>query len=135
MVPDSGATSHITSVQGNIQQPRAYNGNIYTTDGSPLLISQSGRSIVRSKNQSFVLQDILLMPSTTRNLLSVNKFSNDNRVALHFDSQRVQVKDADTNDVLLEGKAREGLYELPLRMGDDKSVNLCVNLPHYLWHY
>lgn len=44
--PDSGATSHITSTHGNIQKPRAYNGNIYTANGSPIFVNQSGWSIV-----------------------------------------------------------------------------------------
>lgn len=74
--PDSGDTSHIMASQENIQYPRAYKGNdqIFTVDGSPLLISQSGRSCFKTKSINFVMQDLLLVPSATRNLLSMNRF-------------------------------------------------------------
>lgn len=132
---DSGATSHITATPENIQLPRSFTDNnfIYTADGSPIQITRSSRNMTQSKDQSFILQDLLLVPSTTRNLLSVNRFCIDNNVSLHFDSQKVKVHDTTTEEVLLEGRTNGGwLYELPLKIGKTETVNICEKLPHHL---
>lgn len=44
------------------------------------------------------------------------------------------MKDLVTEVVLLEGRVREGLYELPLQWGTSRVVLNCERLPHYLWH-
>lgn len=131
--PDTGATSHITVIPENIQHLRAFNGNnyIFTADGSPLLISQSGRSIFKSENRSFILKDLLLVPTVTRNLLSVNKFCIDNDVSLRFDSQKVQVRDRATDDLLIEGTVNDGSYELPMKADKIGTINPCTKLPHF----
>lgn len=120
----------------NIQHPRALNGNnyIYTADDNPLSISQFGRCVFKSDSHLFILTDLLLVPTVTRNLLSVNKFCIDNNVSLRFDSQRVQVWDKATDEVLIEGTANKGLYELPMGIEKIKVVNSCTKLPHFLWH-
>lgn len=134
---DSGATLHITTSLENIQRPRPYLGKdcIFIVDGSPLTIHQSGQSVVTtSSNKSFLLQDLLHVPSTTHNLISVNCFCIDNVVCLLFDFQRVQVRDPTTEDVLLGGRVRGGLYELLLYLNHTDAALLCEDLSHYLWH-
>lgn len=58
--PDSGATSHITSLEDNIKYPRQYTGKdcIYTADGTPLPITKSGRSVAKINESSLVLHDL-----------------------------------------------------------------------------
>lgn len=68
-------------------------------------------------------------------MLSVNRFFIDNGVSFCFDAQRVQVQDVATDEVLVEGRANGGLYELPMKIqSSDGSVNLCEKLPHFSWH-
>lgn len=52
---------------------------------------------------------------------------------LLFDSQKVQTSDLATNDVVLEGRAKGGLYEL-LRMNHRGASLSYENLSHFLWH-
>lgn len=103
--PDSGATSYITAASWNVQRPRPYSSNecILMEDGSLLPISSCGRSVVCSlANKSFILQDLLLVPAASCNLLSVNKLYGDKNVYLVFDSQKVQVCDPATKEVFME---------------------------------
>lgn len=51
-----------------------------------------------------------------------------------FDSQRVQVWDLVTKRVLLEGRACDGLYELPLTLNKDGTLLLFENSSYFLWH-
>lgn len=101
--PDSGATSHITSSAENIQRPHSYHGNdhILSADGSPIHIRQSGTSSFCSNSPSFILNDFLLVPSATKNLLSINHFCIDNGVCLRYDSQKVHVRDIHTEKILM----------------------------------
>lgn len=99
------ATSHITNDTANIQQSRIPNGNpkIYTADGSPLSTLETGRSLTQShssSNPNFLLDDILFVLASTRN----------------FHSQTVQLRDMESERILLQGKARDGLYQLPLHL-------------------
>lgn len=72
--PNTEATSHITNNPENIQHPHVYHGNsqILAIDGSPMPISQFGSSHFTSNSSSFLLKDMLLVPTTTKNLISVN---------------------------------------------------------------
>lgn len=103
--PDSRSTSHITTTSQNMQQPCLFTGNecILTANRSPLPISNHGKSVVcSSKYRKFILEDLLIVPTTSKNLLSVNKFCSNNDVHIVFDSQRVQVCDPATKEVLME---------------------------------
>lgn len=87
--PNSRATSHIIAFIDNVQHPRPFSGNhcILTADGSPLTITKVGQSIAsNSSNRSFLLRDLLHVPSSTRNLLSVHRFCVDIDLYLIFDS-------------------------------------------------
>lgn len=127
--PDSEATSHITSSADNIHCPRPFSDkqSILTADGSPLPIRKIEHSLVtNSLNKSFALRDLLHVPSATWNLLSIYQFCTINHVYLVFNSQNVHVRDSMTNEVLLEGRAKGGLYELPLSINSSGAVLSCV---------
>lgn len=108
---------------------------ILTTDGSRLPISGCGQTVVHSStDRSLVIQDLLLVQNSSHNLLSVNKFCCDNNVCFVFDSQRVQVWDPATRNVLLEGRACDGLYELPLQQLANGRALMCENSLSFLCH-
>lgn len=137
--PDSGASSHITAASDNMQQPRLFLGNecILTANGSPLPIFGCGQSVVHSlTNKSFILCDLLHVLAASRNLLSIHRFCCDNNVILVFDSQRVQVKDLVTEDMLMEGRTNGSLYELPLQLNRDGEILLLsVALPPWAFKF
>src|ERR1044072_9766529 len=53
------------------------------------------------------LKDLLLVPSITKNLVSVSKFSKDNKVFFEFHSTYCVVKLQGTSEVLLRGSVGE----------------------------
>lgn len=81
-----------------------------------MLISHSGKSGFSSGQRIFMLNDLLLVPTASKNLLSVYQFFIDTNVFLEFDSLSVRVKDVVTKEMLLEGNQENGLYQLPVKI-------------------
>lgn len=101
--PNSRATSHVTSTDKNIKLPRAYNGNefILAADGNSMAISYSGRTNFFANSSSFVLNDVLLVSSASKNLLLVYRFCANNNLYIEFDAQRVKARDLQSREVVL----------------------------------
>lgn len=60
------------------------------------------------------LNNILHVPHSTKNLLSIAKLAQDNNVIAKFNSDIVFVKDQATKKVLLQGAFKNGLYSVLL---------------------
>ena len=70
-------------------------------------ISHIGQASLLSRTtKTLRLLDVLRVPSVTRSLLSVPKLTRDNNVFVEFHPFHFFVKDRDTRDVLLSGRAR-----------------------------
>ncbi|KAK2354410.1 putative mitochondrial protein [Trifolium repens] len=157
--PDSGASYHVTSDPRNLQQSTPFEGHdqIYIGNGQGLTISSAGTSSFPSPllpNHPLVLNNLLLVPSITKNLISVSQFSRDNNVYFVFSADSCLVKSQANDAILLKGRVgRDGLYEFPdLALNSAKSssslhssvsintVSHCtppISLApssHYLWH-
>lgn len=81
--PDSGATNHVTVKSSNIFQGIEHTGSeqLYVGNGAGLCIKKIRTSFVNSSVKPFIslaLNDFLLVPNITKNLLSVSKFAKDN---------------------------------------------------------
>lgn len=87
-------------------------------------IPHTGMSKFTHKNRVFHLNDIFLIPSTSKNLLSVYQLCCDNHVFIEFDCHKVKVKDAGTKEVLLGGIHENGLYRLPIHISRSVSCAL-----------
>lgn len=84
---------------------------------------------------------ILFVPGITKNLLSVSKFTKDNKVLFKFSPTQCYVRDLKTNKVLFRGSMQIGLYKLHL----DSTVDLVTLTTHCLiaaslvplpvWHF
>lgn len=133
--PNSWASSHITAVGHNIQKPCGFSGNtcLLTADGSPLQITSSGHSSVPISNKSIEFNDILHVPTATRNLLSVNKLCVDNNLCFVFDSHTVEARDRATGEVALRGVAKGGLYEMKIPIQRNEAALLCDSQSR--WHH
>lgn len=116
---DSGATTHITADLSNLQVQNDYTGtdNVTVGNGSSLPISHVGQASIPScsSSQSLLLNNILYVPSITKNLLSISQFTKDNNVLFEFHHTHCLVKDKLTNQTLLHGMLKDGLYQLDLQ--------------------
>lgn len=112
--PDSGATNHVTPTISNLMTCMDYTGNdqIHMGNGTGLQIQHIGQSNFCSKFNSRILslKQLLHVPSITKNLLSVSKFSSDNNVFFEFYPNYCCVKDQVSKAILMEGRVKDGLY-------------------------
>lgn len=137
--PDSCATNHATYDVGNIQKGQAYSGNKSNNaaDGRLMNITHFGTSSLYSSNRNYMLNDLLTVPTASKNLLSVKRFWCDNRVSIEFDPQTVRTKNLGTRETLFVGKENEGLHELQLRINESMQVNqaeIGVKASARTWH-
>lgn len=110
---DYGATNHITPDENNLVHKTSYTGQdqIHVGDGTGLTINHIGASSFYSQftSKALTLNHLLHVPSITKNLLIVSKFSSDNGAFFKFFPNHCFVKDQVSHNVLMEGKLRNGL--------------------------
>jgi hypothetical protein len=126
---DSGATHHITSKLNNMTVRDKYRGTdrVNTAGGHGMPISHVGHSIVRTPAQNFHLTNVLHVPHASKNLLSVHRFTLDNRVFIEFHPFFFLIKDQVTRRILHRGRCVGGLYPLiSSLMSSSSSKHACV---------
>ncbi|XP_019455094.1 PREDICTED: uncharacterized protein LOC109356216 [Lupinus angustifolius] len=117
--PDSGATNHITSDPTFLHEPTEQFGpeHLYMGNGTKASISYAGHTSFPSPfspHISLSLNNLLLVPSITKNLISVSQFAKDNNCFFEFHPNECFVKSQDSNTILLKGSlTTEGLYAFP----------------------
>ena len=83
--PDSGATDHITdNLDKMIRDKYRGRDKVHIANGEGMQISHIFHSCIKTPNRDIHLQNILHVPSTTKNLLSVHKLALDNDIFLNF---------------------------------------------------
>ena len=118
-IPDLGASFHVIGEPHNIHQLGHFEGldQIFIGNGQGLHINGSGSSSFLSPINSHVcfrLNNLLHVPSITKNLLSVSKFAKDNYVFFEFHPHHCLVKSQGTHETLLQGVVGvDGLYSFP----------------------
>ena len=112
--PDTGANQHVTPDLATLTASEPYNGNdnLHVGDGKGLSISNIGHTKIYNPHRSFILSNVLHVPAITKPLLSVQKFCLDNNVYFEFHPFLFYVKDLNTNEELLSGQSKDGLYTL-----------------------
>lgn len=113
---DSGATHHMTSDLDNLALHQPYNGNdaVLIGDGSPLPITHTGSLSLSSSSKPITLNNVLCVPHIHKNLISVYRLCNANKVSVEFFPASFQVKDLYSGVPLLHGKTKDELYEWPV---------------------
>ncbi|GAU47127.1 hypothetical protein TSUD_247490 [Trifolium subterraneum] len=139
--PDSGASFHVTGDSRNIQEPTPFAGSehIYMGNGQSLPIISSGSSIFNASNYAqthLILNNLLHVPSITKNLISVSQFAKDNAVYFEFHPNYCLVKSQATNKVLLQGNVRtDGLYSFShISIAPAKSSSLLSSFKPYVFN-
>jgi histone deacetylase 1/2 len=93
-------------------EPYLGNDNLHVGDGKGLPISHLGHTKIYTPHHSFTLSNVLHVLVITKPLLSVQKFYLDNNIYFEFHPRVFYVKDLNTNEVLLSGQSKDGLYAL-----------------------
>ena len=81
-------------------------------NGKTLPISHTGHSIFNSSTHSYFLKNILHVPDSCANLLSVTSFTTANNVSVEFFPTYFLIKDILTRQVLHTGPNDNGLYSM-----------------------
>jgi len=71
----SGATNHVIKAQSNVQQSLECDRSINTADGRPMKITHYDNSIFSVNNRIFNLDQLLYVPSASKNLISIKRFA------------------------------------------------------------
>jgi hypothetical protein len=130
---DTGATDHITNELDKLVLHDKYHGNdqIRTANRACMNINHIGTAIVSTPNCNLQLHNVLHVPTSKKNLVSVNRLAADNHAFLEFHPDFFFIKDQATKKTLFEGKCRGGLYPLP---ESRREANCVVKPSTSRWH-
>lgn len=134
---DTGATDHLTGELDKLSMKQPYTGkdNVHTANGAGMQILHVGQAALASRYKTFKLRNVLHVPSVTRNLLSVRRFTTDNHVSMEFYPNHLLVKDLDTRNTVLSGHCRGDLYAVNDNTSSScKSVFSGVRTSSEQWH-
>jgi hypothetical protein len=112
--PDTGATHHITGELHNLTVCDKYKGHdkVNTANGQGMSISHVGHSTIHNQVQNFHLRNILHVPTASKNLLSVRRFTLDNSLFVEFHPFFFLIKDQVMRKIVHRGCCVGGLYPL-----------------------
>jgi hypothetical protein len=131
---DSGATDHITGELEKLAVRNKYQGGdqIHTTSGSGMNISYIGHTIFCTPKHSILLKDILYVPRSNKNLVSIHRLTSDNSIFIELHPTFFLINDRKTRTILLRGQCIGGLYPLP--MAAIKEVCCARRSSINVWH-
>ncbi|KAG7587359.1 GAG-pre-integrase domain [Arabidopsis thaliana x Arabidopsis arenosa] len=136
---DSGATHHMTSDLHNLSLHHPYAGEdaVLIGDGSGLPITHTGSTILPSNSRNLSLNSVLCVPNIRKNLISVYRLCNANKVSVEFFPASFQVKDLSSGVPLIHGKTSDELYEWPASPSTLSSFFAATKTKTSIndWHY
>ena len=104
----------------HISETFAGTSKLVVGNGVGLNITHIGITALKLYNSNdntsytFKLNDILLVPQVTKNLISISNLTKDNDVVIEFTDNFCFLKDKVKNLIILLGKVEKGLYRLQL---------------------
>ncbi|GKA02740.1 hypothetical protein Tco_0675521 [Tanacetum coccineum] len=128
----TGATSHFSSHTGNLQIS-SLNRNFHSViveNESSIPVINSGHVQITNPYRSLHLRNVHVTPNIIKNLVSVRKFTTDNKCFIDFDPYGFIVRDYHTRQTLLRCDSTCDLY--PLHVAAPAFALLTNN--HSLWH-
>jgi len=85
---------------------------VLTANGAGMTINHIGHSTLRFPVRDIHLNNVLHVPSASKNLVSAHRLVKDNNAFLELHPRHFSLKDQVTRKTLLEGRCEEGLYPL-----------------------
>ena len=135
--PDSGATNHVTPDASHLMDSVPFSGadQVHIGNGQGLPISSIGSMHFTSPfepHTTLSLHNLLLVPSITKNLVSVSQFARDNNVYFEFHPDVCFVKSQVTSKTLLKGSlGKDGLYQFDQApLSKPSTISSSVNSLH-----
>jgi hypothetical protein len=89
------------------------NDQIHVANGSGMNITCIGTTIIPTSSRNLVLNNVLHVPATHKNLISIHCFTLDNDTYIEFHPYFFLIKDQKMKKVMLHGPCKGGLYPLP----------------------
>nr|GEU38958.1 putative zinc finger, CCHC-type [Tanacetum cinerariifolium] len=108
-VKDSRASNHMTSSPDSLPNASPHIGNQTVTFGNGQTLNVSHTASTRFSN-NIMLNDVLVVPHLTKNLLSISKLTSDNQVGVLFSQPYFTIQVRKTGQALAQGKCENGLY-------------------------
>ncbi|XP_071727210.1 uncharacterized protein [Rutidosis leptorrhynchoides] len=131
---DTGASTHLSSSINNLST--VFNYCIYPSvavgDGNPIPVTNSGHSVLPNINRPLHLSNVLVTPNIVKNLISVRRFTRDNKVSVTFDEFGFSVKDYLTHRLLLRCDNTGDLY--PITTPSATSPHHALITTSSIWH-
>lgn len=115
-----------------LQQCIPYTGSnsVLLGNGDQLPISYIGNMALPIGSSSFRLNNVYVIPSMRKNLLSIAQFCKDNHVFCAFDSRHFYIFDLTNGSLLYQGLCRDGLYKLPARLPRLQALSSSLQSSH-----
>jgi hypothetical protein len=112
----SGATDHITGELEKLSVRNKYRGGdqIHMASGSGMSISYVGQTTFPTPSRNLLLNDILYVPKSKKNLVSVHRLTSENSIFIELHPNFFLIKDQKTRTVLVKGRCIGGLYPIPV---------------------
>jgi hypothetical protein len=100
---DSATTNHVTGELDKLNMREQYHGQeqIHTVDGSGMHIAHVGNSIIPTPSQDIHLKQVLHVPHTSKNLVSIHQLTYDNNVQVEFHPFSFLIKDQAMRKIIL----------------------------------
>jgi hypothetical protein len=112
--------------------PLTHPTSIVVRNGSTLPVTSVGASVLPGQ---FFLNNVLVAPHITHNLLSVRRFTTDNSCSIEFDPSGFSVKDLATKTLLARCDSVEPLYTFqPSSTGASSPPVLVSTTTSTTWH-
>lgn len=116
-VVDSGASNHVTADLGGLDLSSDYVGsdNLIVGNAESLPITHTGTYTLPALHDAskLSLNNILVVPKISQNLLSVSQLCKDNNVSVELLVNYCLIKDSQGRK-LIQGVVENGLYRLPI---------------------
>ncbi|GKD32905.1 ribonuclease H-like domain-containing protein [Tanacetum coccineum] len=128
---DTRATSHLSSHTGNLHTS-SLNRNFHSiiVKNGSIPVTHSGHVQIPNSYRPLHLRNVLVTPNIIKNLVSVRKFTTNNKCSIDFDPYGFTVRDYHTRQTLLRCDNTVDLY--PLHVVASAFALLTNN--HSLWH-
>jgi hypothetical protein len=96
-----------------MHDPYCNNDQVHAANGSGMDITCVGNSIIPTLTRDLVLNSVLHVPTSHKNLIFVHRFTLDNDIFIEFHPYFFVIKDQKMRRVLLHGPCKGGLYPPP----------------------
>jgi hypothetical protein len=124
---DTWVTYYITSELDKLVVREKYNGHdqIPAANGGGMQITHVGHATLHSPSRILSLKNVMHVPNSQRNLVSIHRFTRDNHVFVEYHPHFFLVKDPVMKRVLLRGRCKGSLYPFP-SLEHSSSATRCV---------